>query len=359
MFQNIGRIDESLRLNPARLDLKDKQIITNLTENSRIPFTQLKKIIRISRDSVNYRVEGLKRKNILMAFFPTINLKRFGFFTFHTFLVLDEKNPKKTEEFLEYLKKQPFVKNVIEYSDIWDLEIVTVAKNVWEYDEKFNQITSKFHDIIQEKEKVQVIKGYNSIHLPYHFYAQSNYNFSRDIKKSADVDVDGTDLEILEILCIDGRQQYHEIAKKIGLTPEAISYRIRKMCTSNVIRKFTAQVNLSSLGYHWFTLMIQTKTFNTSWDLKMKRFVNSHPYIIRAVKTLGRWDFMFYVVADNPRQFHNTAKEIKREFSEIIKNHDTLLAYKEHFFTVLPECIIDDSRDGSNFSDEFYKDIVD
>lgn len=357
----LGRIDESQRKKKIKLDQKDRQIISYLSEDSRIPLTQLRKSVKLSRDSIKYRIKRLIKNNVLVNFFPIINLKRFGFFTFHTFFLIDERNQEKTEEFIDYLISLPFVKNIIEYSDIWDLEIVTVAKNVWDYDQKINQITSKYPEMILEKEKMQVIKGYNSIHLPNKFYDNLNIRYNASERSSHNIRLDKTDIQILSQLCEEGRAQYHDIALSTNLTPEAVKYRVKKMYDANVIRKYSCQVNLSNIGYHWFTFMMQAKTFNNEWDRKVKKFVMSHPYIIRAVKTLGRWDFLFYIVAENPRQFHNTAKEIKQEFSDIIRKHDTLLTYKEYYFNPLPEYVVKDFKPGiseTTMPDDFYREIV-
>jgi Lrp/AsnC family transcriptional regulator, leucine-responsive regulatory protein len=360
-----GRIDESLRQKKPLLDRKDKQILSYLSENSRVPLTQLQKIVQLSRDSINYRMKKLMRENVIIKFFPIIDLKRFGFFTFHTFLLIDERNKERNREFIEYLVSLPYVKNVIEYSDIWDLEIVTVAKNVWDYDRKFNEITSKYHDIILEKDKIQIIKGYNSIHLPYQFYNEAKHTFKLDNKSAKDVNLDETDMKILSLLCTDSRIPLHNISGQVGLTSEAVSYRMKKMWDANVIRKYSCVINLSALGFNWFTFMIQTKTFDIEWDKKIKRFVMGHPYIIRAVKTIGRWDFLFYIVAESPKAFHTTAKEIKHEFSDIIRTHDTLLTYKEYCYSPLPKYVVNDFIAGKAAKDvvtqhvpeEFYKDV--
>ena len=81
------------------------------------------------------------------------------------------------------------------------------------------------------------------------------------------------------------------------------------------------------------------KTFNQKYDDRLKHFVMSHPYILRAVKTLGVWDFLLYIAADSPRHFHSTIKEIKSLFSEIIRNHQTLLAYMEHLYVPFPKAV--------------------
>ena len=131
----------------------------------------------------------------------------------------------------------------------------------------------------------------------------------------------------------------YKIAQQVDLTADAVNYRIKKMLDGNIIRKFTILVNLSALNYSWYTFSLSMKTFNNFYDAKFKQFIVTHPYILRAVKTLGTWDFLLYVVADSPRHFHSTVKEIKIHFAEIIRNHQTLLAYKEHLYVPLPKAV--------------------
>ena len=154
-----------------------------------------------------------------------------------------------------------------------------------------------------------------------------------------DIKLDEIDLRILRILSENCREHSVRVAEQVNLTADAINYRIKKMVEGNVIRRFTILVNLSALNYSWYTFSIAMKTFNNHYDAKFRQFIVTHPYILRAVKTLGVWDFLLYVVADSPKHFHSTVKEIKIHFSEIIRNHQTLLAYKEHLYVPLPKAV--------------------
>ncbi|MBI4452365.1 AsnC family transcriptional regulator [Candidatus Woesearchaeota archaeon] len=334
-----GRIAESARLSEIKLDLKDKKILSMLSDNSRVPLNSIAKKVRLSRDAIDYRIKRLVKEGVIMLFFPIINLEKFGYTTYHIFFLVDEMDRKQQDEFLLFLKSNPYVKNIIEYSDRWDYEVVIVSKNVREFDDIVEQITSKFPQLIFEKEKMEVIKGYNSIHLPLKFYEQSGHKYEEPDIVEKEVKLDEIDFKILELLCENCRMPSVKIAEKVDLTADAINYRIKKMIDGNIIRRFTILVNLSALNFHWYTFSMAMKTFNNQYDAKLRQFVVTHPYILRAVKTLGVWDFLFYIVADNPRHFHYTVKEIKNYFSEIIRNHQTLLAYVEHLYVPMPKAV--------------------
>ncbi len=334
-----GRIAETMRLSEIKIDLKDKKILSMLSENSRLPLNAIAKKVRLSRDAIDYRIKRLVREGVVISFFPIINLEKLGYETFHIFFLIDEMDKKKQEEFLSFLKNNENVKNIIEYSDRWDYEVVLIARNLREFDQIVEDITSRFPQLIFEKEKMQVIKGYTSIHLPLRFYEQSGHKVEEDNYTGKEIKLDELDLKILNELCENCRTPSVKIAEKIDLTADAVNYRIKKMVDGNVIRKFTILANLSALDYHWYTFSLAVKTFNKQYDEKFKQFVTTHPYILRAVKTLGLWDFLLYVAADSPRHFHSTVKEIKTYFSEIIRNHQTLLAYIEHIYVPLPKAV--------------------
>jgi len=48
---------------------------------------------------------------------------------------------------------------------------------------------------------------------------------------------------------------------------------------------------------------------------------------------------MVYILAEDSKTFHATVKQIKREFSRIIKAYDLFVAYQEHAFAPLPQLV--------------------
>ncbi|MFH1505763.1 MAG: Lrp/AsnC family transcriptional regulator [archaeon] len=327
-----------------KLDLKDRKILSLLSENSRMPLTQMAHKVQLSRDAVNYRIKRMVTKGVIQRFFPIVDLKRFGYYTYHIFLVLDEKDQGEQAKFIEELKQHPNVKYVIEHSDRWDLEISLVAKDLKDFDKVNTDIVSKHPNLILEKEKLALIKGYHSIHLPQVIYWEADQKVKFEKEETKPIKLDEKDFKILKLLSKDARMSSAVIGGKIGLSHDSVSVRIRQMQKANIIRKFTVLVNLSALDYNWYTYVIQMRLIDNKTDRKLREFIRQHPYVIRAVQTLGTWDLLLHIVSDSPTQFHKTVKEIKNEFADTIKNYATYIAFKEHYYEPFPDVIKFDSE---------------
>lgn len=337
---NPGRFDETYAPVKVKIDLRDKRILALLSEDARMPLSNIAKAVQLSRDGVSYRINRMIQLGVIKRFFPIINLKKFGYDTYHVFMLLDEMDKTQHQKLIMDMIAHPNTKTVREYSDSWDIELVFIARSVREMDEILMDMTTKYPQLVLEREKLEIVKGYNSVHLPYLYYKNVKKSFEwKDKKPIKKIEMDEKDFQILEILCYNARRSTYEISRKVGLSPDAVSYRIKNMVGANVIRKFTILVDLSKLGFHWYTYAMQVKTFNKQYDVKMKEFVRQHPHIIRAVKTLGAWDFILHILCEDATQYHQTIKELKVTFYDIIKNYESWIAYKEYYYDVFPNII--------------------
>ncbi|WP_435065665.1 AsnC family transcriptional regulator [Halobaculum sp. EA56] len=60
-------------------------------------------------------------------------------------------------------------------------------------------------------------------------------------------DLDETDMEILRMLAADGRRPYSEIGEAVDLSAPAVSDRVSRLREAGVIRRFTVDVDRSTL----------------------------------------------------------------------------------------------------------------
>ncbi|MBN1157264.1 AsnC family transcriptional regulator [Candidatus Woesearchaeota archaeon] len=336
---DIGRISEEEDVKVVKLDMKDKRILAMLSENSRNSLTTIAHRVGLSRDSVDYRIKRFRRNSILLRTFPIVDLKRFGFYTFHVFMLINEMKKEKLENLLNDLKNNEHVRSIIEYTDRWDLEVVLVAKSMKEFDNAITEIVTKYPELIIEKDKLGVIRGYHSAYLPGHFCRMEKKQKVDIKRKKMPLKLDKKDVKIIAMLSQDSRASTYEIAKKVNLSADAVGIRIKKMYNANIIRKFTTLVSLTRLHYHWFTFALSVRLLDKDTEKRFRYFVNNHPYIVRAVKTLGSWDLLVYIAADHARNFHKTVKEIKNSFATILETYQTWIAYKEHYFEPFPRII--------------------
>jgi Lrp/AsnC family transcriptional regulator, leucine-responsive regulatory protein len=64
----------------------------------------------------------------------------------------------------------------------------------------------------------------------------------------ADVSLDDTDWRLLEALQRDGRATYADLGRLVGLSPSAVTERVRRLEESGVITGYTAEVDPEKLG---------------------------------------------------------------------------------------------------------------
>lgn len=331
----VYRIDETIDTTIS-LDVKDEKILALLSMNARMPLSAIAKDIRLSKEGTFYRIKRLQEKGILLQFLPVVDLRDFGYGTYHVFFVINEANNERRQELMDAFLAHPHTKGLIEYSDRWDFEWILIARHVQEFDAILTDLTKAFTDIIVEKHKFEIITGFKSIQFPQRYVEEK---VMLKPKKSFPKHLDAKDYLILSQLADNARASTYALAAAVGFSPDTVRLRIKKLLAQDVIRQFTVLPCLSRLGYHWQTLCIDVKTFDLPHELKFREYISQKPEIIRAVKVLGDWDLMLYIVTKSLSEAHKLIKEIQKTFVDIIVTYQTFGEYKEHYFTSLPSVV--------------------
>ena len=322
-----------------KVDQRDKKILSMLSVDSRMPLSKLAKATYISKVAVHNRINTLQEKGIIKGFTTSIDLRYLGYSTYHIFMVINESDQLKKQHLIEHLMQIPNTKNIIEYSDRWDLEWVIIAKDLQEFDTIVTEATNKFSEIIMEKHKFGIIYGYESMHYPINLEHASENLVLNEYQTPEIIKLDESDYKIINALVKNSRESVLQIAQNIGLTQDIVRYRLKKLQESGLIRHNTAIINLSALNLHWHTLCINLKKFDSKSELKFKEYISTKPQIIRAVKVLGDWDLMLHVVAETLQEVHFITKELEQNFTSIFSSYQSLLGFKEHYYTSFPRLL--------------------
>lgn len=65
---------------------------------------------------------------------------------------------------------------------------------------------------------------------------------------SGEIDFDGTDLEIIDLLVTDGRRTLADIGAEVSLSAPAVKRRVARLEELGVIAGYTAQIDFAKLG---------------------------------------------------------------------------------------------------------------
>jgi len=122
--------------------------------------------------------------------------------------------------------------------------------------------------------------------------------------------LDEIDVQILNILQMDGRIQRNRIAEKVGLTIPAVSERMRKLEKRGIIEGYHAKVNNAAIGKDVtaFVFVITSPSRNYEEFIRHTREVND---IIECHSITGEGSHLLKIQSDNTSTLETLLSEIQ------------------------------------------------
>ncbi|MBW2999688.1 Lrp/AsnC family transcriptional regulator [Candidatus Woesearchaeota archaeon] len=317
-----------------KLDLKDLKILRELDMDARQPNSKIAKKVGLSKEVVNYRIKSLENRGIVERYYAILNTAKLGYMFCRFFMCFQNVDVEKEKEIMDYARKQPAIGWIVRTQGPWDLVFVIWAKNILDFNNTCDDICCKYVSYFKHK----FVSIATNLHLFKYNYLYDTQDFSehmvgRDFEQEK---VDITDLKILELLTKNGRMPTLMIAKKLGLTPNAVKYRIKGMIRKKIIHGFRAALNINQLGYqrHKVLLVLQNMTkqrFNS-----LVEFLRCEPNVVYITEAVGQGDLEFEIDVKNNDQLYGTINKLRSEFSDILKDYQICLTLSEKEINYLP-----------------------
>ncbi|MFC1753828.1 Lrp/AsnC family transcriptional regulator [Thermoproteota archaeon] len=316
-----------------KTDAKDRKILGLLSANARMPLTQLAKNVGLSRDAVKYRVTNYEKRGIIQGYRTLVDISKFGYDNYHLFIKLNNPSKDVEQGILAKLTKHPFVRAILKFSGDYDFEVAFVAKGVAELDKKLTIMITDCAGSLQDYEIMTIVKTYAAETFPPDFLEMKG-NYVKKVKK--EMQPDEKDIEILKVVAEDAQLPLFHIGNKVGLSADAVSYRLKNMLDSGVIVKFIPVINYVSLGYNLYTILLNMSALDEEREMRLKGFLLSDKNILWAVKTIGRFNVLIYVLVKDIDSLQDTLLSLRSLFPKQINHYETLIAYEEYKYVYFP-----------------------
>ena len=223
------------------LDKTDKKILRALFSNKRQSFNQIAKKVRASKEVVNYRITRLKQKRILQGQIAIIDNQKLCFDMHIMYLKLQKINREREKEIIEFFVNHAFVKAIATSTGNWDMFLVFSSRDINHYKQILREYEN-FCNVNLKQYKIATLL--DEFFLPYNYLSSEDPTIEKKFKEEK-CTPDITDLKILELLSKNSMLSLVEISQPIHLTPEAVSYRIRKLISQKIIVNFFPLINVS------------------------------------------------------------------------------------------------------------------
>jgi len=160
----------------------------------------------------------------------------------------------------------------------------------------------------------------NKIFIYYYMIIDNKMTIELDIKNR----------KILEQLELNSRQSNSQIAKKVGLSKDAVSYRINNLEQIKFISGYYSVLNIAKLGLIQFKIFITFQNTDSQIEKEIIEYLKKDKNTGWVVSCDGYYNLMIVVWAKNPIIFNKFFIKFLNKYSKYFKERDVLIIPEEY-----------------------------
>ena len=316
------------------LDEKDCRLLYELDMDSRRSYQQLGRKLRLGKNTVRYRGEGLKKSGIIKGFHAMINYGLLGKIGFRIYLSLEDATPEKEKEMIAFLAAKNEVVWLASMDGRHNLGAFVIVENLKAMDDFWNEFLEKYISHIGER-LITVLSSVYYFSAAYLSKSKKN-TFMVGMSAIGKEDVGELDVAILHLLAGNAVMPLVEIAQKLKKTPKTILARMKSLEERKILLGYKCILDFEKLGYEHYRIAFDL--FKLTWqrETHFREFSMQHPNIVSMERHIGGYDFEIALQVKNAAELRIILDELRKQFSDIIRSHQILHIYEEHKNTYLP-----------------------
>ncbi len=296
----------------VKLDLKDRRILSELDINAKQSNSEIANKVSLNKNTVNYKINRMIEKGVIEGYYSVIDSSKLGYFSVRVYLKFFRTTRKDEESLINWLLENKIVGVIGKIETNYDLAFMVWVKNIYEFEEFWNEFKQKFRTHFWEEEV-------NIFSKVLHF--KRKYLLSQKIENIDKTEIiggseikkfDNLDIQILKILAKNARIPLIEISEKLKTPARTIAFRIKELEKKGIIQSYRVNLNLEKIGYEYHKLNFILDDYSKNKELE--NFCKSNKNVIFIDKTLGKLDFEIDVEIKNKNELMNLLEIIKEKF---------------------------------------------
>lgn len=319
----------------VELSVKDRRILSFLDFNARASLSSIAKNVGLSKQSVAYRLNTLRKSGIIRKYYAVINYPLLGCSFFKAYFKLQSLGERDLAEMIQFIKRNERTLWIGEFQGALDLSFSFLAKNSKEFNSFLDSFLDRFNKFVKAR-NISIVR--NLHHFRRGYFWPPDHNPKDVLIKEADekIELDKTDFRILQILANNARMPTKAIAEQLGLSPNGVKYKIERLIKSKVILCFRVLIDFEKINYLFYKTLLSLQNFSKKRIEEFVGYCKFHPNIVYLLETTGSWDMELEFEVKSIEEYHKTMREINNKFADLIGSSEPLLVFKEHELNYFP-----------------------
>ena len=313
-----------------KLDLRDKRILIELDTDAAQPLSKIAKKLHLSREVVDYRVNQLEKKGLIINYITLSHFAKTGLIQFKIYIKYSRISKEKRLEIIDYLLQFKNTGWLASTEGMFDLMFSIRFRGIYSFEnfkDKFFSLYDKYFYEIKLAILTEAETKPRYYILPQRITSSAIFLHCDEAEEES---MDDIDRKILRAISVNARDSYKSLAQKTGLTERVIRYRRREMEKRGIIVGYKVSINYRKLNYLFFKCFVTFRNLTPERYRLFRGYIRMHPNIIYWIKTIGSWDTELEIEVPSIEEFYDIANDIKDRFSDIIETFEASLVSQEH-----------------------------
>jgi DNA-binding Lrp family transcriptional regulator len=151
----------------VELDGMEREILALLSVDSRASLIEMSRKLGLHPKKVSYRIEKLRKLNVIEGFITALDLDRIGFERYKVFIRTKNLSEKKERKFIQYARMHPHIIYYSKSIGANDVEIEIVVENSILLREVIADIRERFASVIKGYETLRIYREFKINYYPW------------------------------------------------------------------------------------------------------------------------------------------------------------------------------------------------
>lgn len=316
----------------AEFDLYDRKIVSYIDIDARLPVAQIAKKVRLSKETVNYKLKRILEGGYIESFYALVNASKFGYMYYRVYMKFQNLTEKTEHQIVAFMKGEKSCANLRITEGPFDIVFLSMHRNPEELRSFLDDFTDRFGSFLLQK-SVNLVIATNKFNLKIF-----NNDERRKIRmfhgKPSDFTPDKVDLEIINMLSLNAREKLINMEKKLKKDTRVISYRINNLEKKGIIGGYTIELDFEKLGRKFVQVDISLRKL--SLLPQILEFFDRTDTCIYAFEILGKYDLSLEIYPENDLHLRKVMENFKRRFEGGYIDYDISHIYREYILNPSP-----------------------
>ncbi|MDO8554895.1 MAG: Lrp/AsnC family transcriptional regulator [Candidatus Micrarchaeota archaeon] len=313
------------------LDKLDRKILYELDADSSQTFKKLGKKLRISKETVGYRIKRLIKDGYLKDFLTTINISNLNRFYYKIFYKFHKTTRDVDRKIIAFVKSYSSIAYFASLEGRYDITFLLLARNMKDLRKFLIEFRSQFGDYVLEQE---ILTMTNVHRFNFRFFLEGGeLHHTKYPEDLLDQKIDALDYNIIKNLAANSRISLVELARQSKTDINVIKYRIKKLRKMNILGASVTSVNFDKFGLQHIQVDFSLRSPEVVDHLV--NYIAEFNRSTFATTTIGKYDVAAEFVVESTKELRQILDKIKENFSSDITSYDVFIM-EEHIVNWFP-----------------------